>query len=113
MLRAEDRVRAERGRREDKTGREKRGERSGGEERREAARIEQVCKEEIRVLQVSLQDWYIDLRESKTKRCGVSFSTANCVLNIISNAALLLYYKAIITNTCHKKKKKKKNKNMS
>lgn len=62
-------------RKEDETGGEKKGERGGGEERREAARIEQVCKEEIRVLQVSLQDWYTDLRERKTKRCGESFST--------------------------------------
>lgn len=97
-------------------GREKRGEADrgggvgaggGGGERREAARIEQVCKGEIRVLQVSLQDWYIDLRESKTKRCGESFITGSRVVNIISNAALSLYYEAIIPNTCQKKKEKK------
>lgn len=51
-----------------------------GRREREAARIEQVCKEEIRVLQVSLQDWYIDLRESKTKRCGESFNTGELCL---------------------------------
>lgn len=50
---------------------------NGGREWREVARIEQVCKGEIRVLQVSLQDWYIDLRESKTKRCGESFITGS------------------------------------
>lgn len=92
-------------------GREKRGEGDRGEARaggewREAARIEQVCKGEIRVLQVSLQDWYIDLRESKTKRCGESFITGSRVVNIISNAALSLYYEAIIPNTCQRKKRK-------
>lgn len=61
---------AEQVRVEDKTGREKRGVRSGGEESREVARIEQVCREEIRVLQVSLQDWYIDLRE-RERQSGV------------------------------------------
>lgn len=69
-------------RKEDETGRGKKGgERwRGGEERREAARIEQVCKGEIRVLQVSLQDWYTDLRERKTKRCGETFSTGELCL---------------------------------
>lgn len=61
---------AEQVRGEDKTGREKRGARSGGEESREVARIEQVCREEIRVLQVSLQDWYIDLRERERDRAA-------------------------------------------
>lgn len=67
-------------RKEDETGREKKGERGGGEERREAARIEQVCKEEIRALQVSLQDWYTDLRERKTKGCGESFRAGELCL---------------------------------
>lgn len=35
----------------------------GREGRGEVAGIEQVCREEIRVLQVSLQGWYIDMRE--------------------------------------------------
>lgn len=61
------------------------------EGRREVARIEQVCREEIRVLQVSLQDWYIDLRERGRQR-GVEREFHYCehsVLNIISNDALL------------------------
>lgn len=67
-------------RREDKTREGKSGEREV-EGRREVARIEQVCREEIRVLQVSLQDWYIDLRERERQR-GVereSFITGNTV----------------------------------
>lgn len=55
-----------------KRGQDRRGkegtERSEGEEQREAARIEQVCKEEIRALQVSLQDCYTDLRERARQR---------------------------------------------
>lgn len=40
--------------------------------RKEAVRgMQQVCKEEIRILQVSLQDWYIDLGDGEqTMRCG-------------------------------------------
>lgn len=41
------------------------------EELWEAAGFQQVCKDEIRILQVSLQDWYIDLREGeRTMSCG-------------------------------------------
>lgn len=61
-----DTVCAEQGRREDKTVREKREREVEG--RREVAKIEQVCREEIRVLQVSRQDWYIDLRERGRQR---------------------------------------------
>lgn len=58
-------------------------ERTEEEEQEEAARIEQVCKEEIRALQVSLQDCYIDLREKvQDKEVGREFHF------IISNAAL-------------------------
>lgn len=65
-----------------------------------AVRIEQVCRGEIRELQVSLQDCYIDLRGSKTKRCAESFITASRRVNMVSNTACALYYEAIIPNTC-------------
>lgn len=66
----------------------KRGERSVWEER---GRIEQVCREEIRVLQVSLQDWYIDLRERERQRCAERefHYCEHSVLNIISNDELV------------------------
>lgn len=50
------------GRSVDRTGGGDSGVGSGKEESREVARIEEVCRGEISVLQVSLQDWYIDLR---------------------------------------------------
>lgn len=71
-----------------------------GRGRGTAVRIEQVCRGEIRVLQVSLQDCYIDLRGSKTKRCAESFITGSRRVDIISNAVVALYYEAIIPNTC-------------
>lgn len=73
-----------------------------GRGRGTAVRIEQVCRGEIRVLQVSLQDCYIDLKGSKTKRCAESFITGSRRVDIISNAVLALYYKAIIPNTCRR-----------
>lgn len=73
---------------------------SGGWGGAEGMRIEQVCRGEIRVLQVSLQDGYIDLRGSKTKRCAGSFITGSRRVNIVSNAACALHYEAIIPNTC-------------
>lgn len=80
------------GERTRREGKERREKWRGGEERREVARIEQVCRGEIRVLQVSLQDWYIDLRESKRDREvwreREFHSCERSDLKIISNTAL-------------------------